>query len=76
MILYGAVVSDDLAPGYGDLDFLAVVDDNLSDEICRQLVEIRKPLRGGDYGILSKMLEVAFLPRQMLHPINTGKAFW
>jgi len=76
VVLYGSVVFDDLAPGYGDLDFLVVVDDNLSDETCRQLVEIRKPLRSGDYGILAKMLEGAFLPRPMLNPIKTGKAFW
>ena len=28
VVLYGSVVFDDLAPGYGDLDFLAVVDDD------------------------------------------------
>ena len=76
VILHGSIAFNDLAPGYGDLDFLAVVDDNLSDEICQQLVELRKPLRSGDYGILSKMLEGAFLPRRMLNPANTGKAFW
>lgn len=76
VVLHGAIAFDDLAPGYGDMDFLAVVDDNLSDETCRQLVEIRKPLRSGDYGILSKMIEGAFLPRQMLNPADTGKAFW
>ena len=26
VVLYGAIVFDDLAPGYGDLDFLAVVE--------------------------------------------------
>jgi len=76
VVLYGAIVFDDLTPGYGDLDFLAVVDGNLSDETCQQLVEIRKPQRSGDYGTLSKMIEGAFLPRQMLNPANTGKAFW
>jgi len=57
VVLYGAIVFDDLTPGYGDLDFLAVVDGNLSDETCQQLVEIRKPQRSGDYGTLSKMIE-------------------
>jgi predicted nucleotidyltransferase len=76
VVLYGSVVFDDLAPGYGDLDFLAVVDDNLSEETCRDLIELRKPLRGRDSGMHSKMIEGAFLPRKMLNPINTGKAFW
>lgn len=76
VVLYGAIAFDDLAPGYGDLDFLAVVEDNLSNEMCLQLVEIRKPLRTGDYGTLSKMIEGAFLPRQMLDPAKVGQAFW
>ena len=76
VILYGSVVFDDLAPGYGDLDFLAVVDEDISDETCLQLVELRKPLRSGDYGIMAKMIEGAFLPRRMLDPDNIGKAFW
>ena len=76
VILYGAIAFDDLAPGYGDLDFLAVINDNLSDEICQKLVEIRKPLRNGDYGTISMMIEGAFLPRHMLNPANKGKAFW
>ena len=76
MVLYGSIVFDDLAPGYGDLDFLAVVEDDLSDETCRRLVELRRPLRSGTYGLLAQMIEGAFLPRRMLNPANTGKAFW
>jgi len=76
VILYGSILFDDLAPGYGDLDFLAVIDDDLSDEELQQLIELRKPLRSGDYGIMAKMIEGAFLPRRMLNPDITGKAFW
>lgn len=76
VILYGSIVFDDLAPGYGDLDFLAVVNEDLSDELCRQLVELRRPLRSGDHGELAKMIEGAFLPRHMLDPANIGTAFW
>ena len=76
VVLYGSILFDDLAPGYGDLDFLAVIDEDLSDEACQQLVELRRPLRSGDYGILAKMIEGAFLPRRMLNPDNAGKAFW
>ena len=74
--LYGSIVFDDLAPGYGDLDFLAVVDDDLSDEVCRGLIELRRPLCSGVYGILAEMIEGAFLPRRMLNPAYGGRAFW
>ena len=30
VVLYGSILFDDLAPGYGDLDFLAVVDGDLA----------------------------------------------
>lgn len=76
VVLHGSVVFDDLAPGYGDLDFLAVIDDDLFDETSRQLVEVRGPLRSGDFGELARMLEGAFLPRHMLNPASTGRAFW
>jgi len=76
VVLHGSITFDDLAPGYGDLDFLAVVDADLSNEDCEQLTELRQPLRGGDYGVLATMLEGAFLPREMLDPLHTGRAFW
>jgi len=76
VVLYGSILFDDLAPGYGDLDFLTVIDDDLSDEERQKLIEFRKLLRSGDYGIMAKMIEGAFLPRQMLNPDITGKAFW
>ena len=50
VVLYGSIVFDDLAPGYGDLDFLAVVKDDLSEETCQGLMELRKTLRGGESG--------------------------
>jgi hypothetical protein len=76
VVLYGSVVFDDLAPGYGDLDFLAVVEGDLDEETQRRLVELRVPLRRGDCGILGKMIEGAFLPRRMLDPTVRGAAFW
>ena len=76
MVLYGSIVSDDLAPGYGDLDFLVVVDGDLSDAVCQQLTDLRKPLRDGQYGVIGTMVEGAFLPRRMLNPANRGCACW
>jgi len=76
VILHGSVVFDDLVPGYGDLDFVAVVEGDLSEETCGRLVELRKALRGGERGILAQMIEGAFLPRRMLDPAASGSAFW
>jgi len=76
IVLFGSIIFDDLAPGYGDLDFLAVVDDDLSEEDCNNLVALRKPLRNGDYGTFGRMIEGAFLPRKMLNPAIHGQAFW
>jgi hypothetical protein len=74
--LYGSVLFDDLAPGYGDLDFLAVVDADLSEEDQRRLVELRRPLRRPEAPNLDQMLEGALLPRPMLDPAVAGKALW
>ena len=68
VVLYGSIVFDDLAPGYGDLDFLAVVEGDLSDSDQRRLAELRQPLRTDQANILARMLEGAFLPRHMLDP--------
>ncbi|MBN2380613.1 DUF4111 domain-containing protein [candidate division WOR-3 bacterium] len=76
IILYGSVIFDDLAPGYGDLDFLAVVDDDLSEEDFESLIGMRKPLRSETSGIYDHMLEGAFLPRKMLSPDIKGRALW
>jgi hypothetical protein len=76
VVLYGSVVFDDLSPGYSDLDFLAVVENDLSEQMCEQLIYLRRPLRSGDYGIYATMIEGAFLPRAMLDPSVHGKAFW
>ncbi len=76
VVLYGSVVFDDLAPAYGDLDFVAVVQDDLADQTCVRLADIRRPLRSGDYGAICQMIEGAFRPRKMLNPDVTGQAFW
>ena len=75
VVLQGSLVFNDLAPGYGDLDFLAVIDGDLASDDLRDLVEIRKPLRRGDHGILALMLEGPFLPRHTLNPACLGRAF-
>jgi predicted nucleotidyltransferase len=76
VLLHGSVVFDDLAPGYGDLDFVAIVACDVSEETCQRLVELRRPLRAGEHGVFGAMLEGAFLPRELLDPEKTGAAFW
>jgi len=75
VVLHGGIAFGDLAPGYGDLDFVAVTEGELEDGICRQLVDARRSLRAG-HGVLGTMVEGAFLPRRMLDPCIPGKAFW
>ncbi len=74
--LYGSVVFGDLAPGFGDLDFLVVAEGDLTDEDANALIDVRRGLRSGAYGILAHMLEGAFLPRPMLDPRVAGSALW
>lgn len=76
VLLYGSIALDDLAPGYGDLDFLTVVKGDLGQEECQRLIELRKPLRSGTYGIVATMIEGAFLPQRMLDPASAGIALW
>jgi hypothetical protein len=76
IVLYGSVVFNDLAPGYGDLDFLAVIDGDLSLTDCQRLGELRKPFKEQQNGLLPSMMEGAFLPRVMLNPVQAGCAYW
>ena len=75
VVIHGSLALDDLAPGYSDIDFLAVVAHDLDEPTCRRLVEMRQPFRRGDHGIFGGALEGPFLPRVMLNPAITGHAF-
>lgn len=76
VILYGSVALRDLAPGYGDLDFVAITDDDIADDRREALIEARRPLRSGTSGDCARMIEGAFLPRHMICPGSTGRAVW
>jgi len=76
VILYGSITFGDLAPGYGDLDFLAVVRGEPSEDRCRRLIELRRPLRSGEHGIIATMIEGPFMPRAMLPAAGPGRAVW
>ena len=76
VILHGSAVLDDLALGYSDLDFLVVQAGELSEDECQALKHMRAPFLSGQHGPWAKALEGAFLPRPMLNPAVTGRAFW
>ena len=76
VILYGSVALGDLAPGYGDLDFVAITDNDIEDDRREALIEARRPLRSGLYGVYARMIEGAFLPRHMTCPASAGRAVW
>ena len=76
VILYGSIALGDLAPGYGDLDFVAITDGDIADDLREALIEARRPLRSGTYGECARMIEGAFLPRHMTCPQSAGRAVW
>lgn len=76
VMVYGSLVHGDLAPGYGDLDFIVIVDGDLGAAEQSALAEMRVPLRSGMYGMLASMLEGAFLTPEMLRLDATGSGFW
>ena len=76
VMLYGSIVFDDFAPGYGDLDFIALLSGEISAEEAKALIHLRKPLRNGRYGLIAQMIEGSFLPVHMIRPGTKGRADW
>lgn len=76
VVVYGSLVFDDLAPGYGDLDFLAVVKDDIPEEMYTVVSDLRKPLRSGNYGIIATMIEGEFVPRKALKATEIGQSYY
>ncbi len=76
VLLHGSILFDDLAPGYGDLDFIAVTSDELTEEDCAALIAARRPFRAGAQGVYGLMLEGAFFSRRMLDPEEKGRMLW
>lgn len=76
VVIYGSLTYDDLSPGYGDLDFLAVVKDDIPDEMYPAMSNLRKPFRSGHYGILATMIEGEFVPRKSLAMPQIGQSYY
>ncbi len=76
VVLYGSIVYEDLAPGYGDLDFLAVTASEIDENLAETLIALRQPFRSGDHGVVATMIEGPFLPKVMIDPSVRGRAVW
>ena len=67
VMLSGSILFDDLAPGYGDLDFLVVMKDEVTEHLVEQFALLRERLRSTQ-NIYLDMLEGDFITRRMLQP--------
>ncbi|WP_040948962.1 aminoglycoside adenylyltransferase domain-containing protein [Gorillibacterium massiliense] len=74
--IYGSALYNDLCPGYGDLDFLVIVRNNLDESTVSTLISRRSELKLGEYGTYASMLEGAFLPISMITAGEEGVALW
>jgi predicted nucleotidyltransferase len=66
VIVHGSAVLGDFVPGHSDLDFVAIVDHDLSEGELQTLVNLRQVLRTEARSSLSGALEGAFLPRRIV----------
>lgn len=74
--IYGSVLYDDLCTGYGDLDFLAVVKQNLTNQEIEKLIKQRICYKNGYTSPYFGMLEGAFLPQALLCRENGTGLWW
>lgn len=74
--IYGSVLYDDLCPGYGDLDFLAVVKQNLTNQEIEKLIKQRFCYKNEYTSPYFGMMEGAFLPQALLCRENGTGLWW
>ena len=75
VILFGSAVLCDFTPGKGDLDFVVVVRNDLSNDDCNKLFELHDLMRTGKKGVLAKQLEGTYYPINIIKNPKTSKAF-
>lgn len=73
---YGSVLYDDLCPGYGDLDFLVVLKQNLTNQEIEKLIMQRISYKNEYTSPYFGMLEGAFLPQALLCRENGVGLWW
>ena len=76
LYVYGSAVYDDLHMGYSDLDFLAIISDELNEEISSKLREYRHIIKTSNNPYY-KMLEGEFISYKALtNPIESNSISW
>lgn len=75
VILFGSAVLRDFTPGKGDLDFVVVVRDDLSNDDCNNLFQFHDRLRAGEKGALATQLEGTYYPAAIIENPKSNKAY-
>lgn len=73
--IYGSALYNDLCPGYGDLDFLVILRNDLASCEVEKLIKQRIFYRTEYPDLYNYMLEGAFLPLRLIQG-ETGRALW
>jgi|GEM_PF-1089541 len=86
VILFGSAVLGDFRPGAGDIDFIAVVKDDLTSADCDAIFRLHDHMRAGEMGELAVQIEGTYYPFSVVRdPVNaqasgcyvgTGRKGW
>lgn len=66
VLLYGSTTLNDFTIGKGDIDFVVITKDNLSNDECEDLISFHDLMRNGIYGELAVQLEGAYFSYDMI----------
>jgi len=67
ILIYGSVVLNDFRLGKGDIDFLVVLKENISELEIKKIVQLHEDLRNDKLGLLGKQLEGSYYTIQMFN---------
>lgn len=62
VILFGSAVLGDFRPGEGDLDFMVITRNDISDMDCQEIFDMHDLIRSGEMGLLAAQLEGTYYP--------------
>lgn len=71
-VIYGSVALGDFAKGKGDIDFLCIVEKDLTDQEIKGIQEAHDAIRNGSLGELGVQLEGAYYTLPMVKDIKNG----
>jgi hypothetical protein len=78
IIIYGSVSLGDFRRGKGDIDFVCITKNDLTDNEITKIIELHDNIRGGSLGELGVQLEGAYYTVSMVSNIkkNTGRGYY